>query len=196
MSVVAASSSTHFTVDGIKYPRHCVVQPKGDADARIVFLAHLGGYLDILAGSTVAGSVPGNQAALIDAVAAVASAAGGGSGGGASASDIGDNLRGGAAVPVSLANGASALPGNATGTLANGTAVEVVLQGLPVPRSWFVNPLAGDTVTVSHKVSASAPSITDGAYTAAYDDVIVEPVYSITFQRTAGTGTTSTYGVA
>jgi len=82
-------------------------------------------------------------------------------------------------------------------TLADGTAVVVEAKWLDYPLTVWVNPVAGDTVTVSYSCDggttyANWPS---GAVTAYTEDVLVSGVTHLKVQRTAGSGTTSTYGV-
>jgi hypothetical protein len=82
--------------------------------------------------------------------------------------------------------------------LTSGTAVEVQMENVQVPCTVWVEPTGGDTVTVTYKNSPTAPAQNwpVGAVVAYSEDVLDAPVYSITFQRTAGSGTTSKYGIA
>ena len=88
----------------------------------------------------------------------------------------------------------------AYGTLTSGTAVTVLMANTALPCLIWVNPFVGDTVTVSYQASVNAPAQpwpngTSGGVTS-YSDLILEaPVYAIIFQRTAGSGTTSAYGI-
>lgn len=86
---------------------------------------------------------------------------------------------------------------NGSGTLTDGTAVELVLTGFQIPATVWVEPAVGDTVTVTYKTSrdSTAQAWPNGAATAYSEDALISPIYSILFQRTAGSGTTSKYGV-
>jgi len=87
----------------------------------------------------------------------------------------------------------------AGGVLANGTAVVVSLIGCVFPVSVWVNPAVGDTVKTEYRVDANAPwtEITDMSPATAYKDIALDgPVSDLRFTRTAGTGTTSAYGIA
>jgi hypothetical protein len=86
------------------------------------------------------------------------------------------------------------------GTLADGTAVEIVCEDYKPPLTVWAEPAGGDTVTVTYKSGRTAtaqawPNGTAGAVTAYAEDVLLGPVYSVLFQRTAGSGTTSKFGV-
>ena len=83
------------------------------------------------------------------------------------------------------------------GKLIDSSAVILGMHQAPIPVMVRVNPAAGDSVTVSTSTDG-AVSFTDWAYGAAtiYQQmVLVSAVTHIKFQRTAGTGTTSTYEV-
>jgi hypothetical protein len=99
----------------------------------------------------------------------------------------------GAALPV-----ADSMPGlfNAT-TLTSGTAVVVPMKSAPRPATVWARPVAGDTVTVSYSTDNQANWITwpNGAVTAYSQDVLLSGITHLRFQRTAGSGTTSTCGV-
>lgn len=92
------------------------------------------------------------------------------------------------------------LDGNqSSGVLADGTAVVVSLTGAVLPLAVWVNPAAGDTVKTEYRVDAVAPwvEITDMSPATSYKDIALDgPVSDLRFTRTAGTGTTSAYGVA
>lgn len=91
------------------------------------------------------------------------------------------------------------LSGNqSSGVLADGTAVVVSLAGAVLPLAVWVNPAEGDTVTVEYRIDDDAPwqAWAAGAVTAYADDVLIGPVSDLRFTRTAGSGTTSAYGVA
>lgn len=84
-----------------------------------------------------------------------------------------------------------------SGVLSDGTARDVVGAGLPLPATVWTRPAAGDTVTVSYSVDGGVNFTTwpSGAVTSFAQEVLVSGVTHIRFQRTAGAGTTSTYGV-
>lgn len=84
-----------------------------------------------------------------------------------------------------------------TGTLADGTAVTVNVADWPVPMTVWTEPGSGDAVTVTYKAGASAPaqSWPAGPVTGYADDIVLGPIYSVTFQRTSGSGSASKYGV-
>ena len=88
----------------------------------------------------------------------------------------------------------------ASHVLVNGTAVVEPMNGAPLPSTVWANPVAGDTITVSYSldngVTYTAWSL--GAITsdsATKQLAFFSGVTHIKFQRTAGTGTTSTCGV-
>lgn len=85
-----------------------------------------------------------------------------------------------------------------SGVLANGTAVVVKATGLELPATVWVDPAAGDTVTVEYQGGASASWVAwpNGAVTAYSAAVLDGAVYALRFTRSAGAGTTSKYGVA
>lgn len=93
----------------------------------------------------------------------------------------------------------AAFKGNLTspGVLLDGTAVEMFMRGCSLPATVWVEPLGGDTVTVTYKTAANATAQPwpPGAAATYKEDVLDAPVFSIIFQRTAGTGNTSKYGV-
>jgi hypothetical protein len=80
-------------------------------------------------------------------------------------------------------------------TLANGTEVEVVLNGVAVPRSVAVDVASGDTIRIRHRYAEGGTWFQNSellALTADAEETLVAPVYSIGITRTAGSGTTST----
>lgn len=85
--------------------------------------------------------------------------------------------------------------GALTVTLANGTEVEVVLDGVSVPRSVAVKPASGDTVRIRERFEEDGDWFqSDAALLAMTTDQVHSldaPVYSIGVTRTAGSGTTS-----
>jgi len=90
------------------------------------------------------------------------------------------------------------------GTLADGTAVEHSTKSYPIPCTVWVKPVAGDTVNVWFSRGldneddyypwpngeVTSVSADDAKY-----QVLNSGITHIKFQRTAGSGTTSTYGV-
>jgi len=84
-----------------------------------------------------------------------------------------------------------------TGTLTNGTAQIKNIKGIPFPATVWVQPAAGDTVTVSYSRDDGASFTTwpNGAVTAASEDILDSGYTHLQFQRTAGAGTTSTWGI-
>lgn len=82
-----------------------------------------------------------------------------------------------------------------TGTLADGNAVTISMFTAPLPCTVWVRPAAGDTVTYSHSCDGGTTYTVRGAVTAYTEDVLDAGVTHLKFQRTAGSGTTSAYGV-
>lgn len=87
--------------------------------------------------------------------------------------------------------------GFVSGTLGSGTAVIVPMRGAPLPATVWVNPAAGDTVTVTYSCDGGTTytAWAAGSVTAYTETVFDSGITHLKFQRTAGTGTTSTYGV-
>ena len=84
-----------------------------------------------------------------------------------------------------------------SGTLVDGTAVILSMaRSRPNATVWTV-PVAGDTVTVSYSVDGGTTYTTwpKGAVTTASNDTLLGAITHIKFQRTGGSGITSTYGV-
>jgi len=80
--------------------------------------------------------------------------------------------------------------------LANGEAVVIAMEAIPVPRLVYVVPGAGDTVTVQYSPNGVDYQAWDNVAVTAYSNAVLNaPVASIKFQRTAGSGTTSKVGV-
>lgn len=79
-TIIAASTDTHFLLNGTKYPVSYKVYPEGSLDARLEDVDGSGSIV-VLAGATVGGSVRATQDALIDALAALVTP--GGAAGGA-----------------------------------------------------------------------------------------------------------------
>ena len=88
-----------------------------------------------------------------------------------------------------------------SGYLTSGTAVIVNLVGFYIPTKIGVTVVVGDTVTVSYSIDGGITYIVWplGAITSTSlvtSDTLAAPITHVKFQRTAGAGTTSTYGVA
>ena len=85
-----------------------------------------------------------------------------------------------------------------SGVLISGVAVEVPLAGCSVPASVWVDPASGDSITVTYKHAVEAPSqLWPNGVVALYSsDVMIAPLYSVTFQRTGGSGVTSRFGIS
>ena len=83
------------------------------------------------------------------------------------------------------------------GTLTDGTARTVDLRGVAQPLSVWVRPVAGDSITVSYSYDLGANWTVwpNGVATVALMDSLVSGITTLQFQRTAGAGVTSTYGV-
>ena len=86
------------------------------------------------------------------------------------------------------------------GVLTSDTAITHDMKWAPQPLSVWVNPVAGDTITVSYSLDngATYTAWSLGAITSASTDkslVFYSGITHLRFQRTAGTGVTSTYGV-
>lgn len=86
----------------------------------------------------------------------------------------------------------------ATGVLLNGTAVVVSLNGAPLPSTVWVVPVSGDTVLVEYSLDAGVTykNWPHGSVTTANQRTLTSGVTHLRFTRTAGAGTTSTYGVS
>ena len=84
------------------------------------------------------------------------------------------------------------------GVLTNGTPVVFKMVGVELPATVWVEPAAGDTVTVEYQGGGSASWVAwpNGAVTAYSAAVLDAPVYALRFTRSAGAGITSKYGVA
>ncbi len=87
-----------------------------------------------------------------------------------------------------------------SGVLVDGTAVTYIMAGAKLPATVWVEPnvATSDQVTVTYKVGqndvgAAWPS---GPVVARAENSLTSPIYSITFQRTAGTSALSRFGVA
>ena len=84
------------------------------------------------------------------------------------------------------------------GVLVNGTAVVVPMSGANLPATVWVVPVAGDTVLVEYSMDGGVTyeNWPNGSVTASSKDSLISGVTQLRFTRTAGTGTTSTYGVS
>lgn len=82
-------------------------------------------------------------------------------------------------------------------TLVNGNVVTFVGEGMPLPATVWVRPAAGDTVTVSYSTDNGVNYTVwpAGAVTAYAEDILDSGITHLRFQRTAGSGVTSTCGV-
>lgn len=85
----------------------------------------------------------------------------------------------------------------AHGVLADGNAVTVSMVNADQPATIWTFPVAGDTVTVTYSTDGGVNFHTSaiGAVTAYTEDVRVGPLTHVKFQRTAGAGVTSAYGI-
>jgi len=83
------------------------------------------------------------------------------------------------------------------GLLTSGTPQEVQVVNMRPPFTLWVEPAAGDTVSVKVKNSADATpqDWPPGAVTDHATAVVFGPIYSVVFERTGGSGTTSKFGV-
>ena len=88
-----------------------------------------------------------------------------------------------------------------TGVLTSGTAVTVSTRNAPLPATVTVKPVAGDTVAVSFSADGGTSfdpwdlgSLTSASAVKSY--VFYSGITHLRFQRTAGTGTTSTWSVS
>lgn len=84
-----------------------------------------------------------------------------------------------------------------TQTLIDGTAITVAMGGCPVPCTLWARPAAGDTVSISYSCDGGTTYTAwpAGGVTAYAEDILDAPVTHIKGQRTAGSGTTSAFGV-
>ncbi len=85
--------------------------------------------------------------------------------------------------------------GGSPWTLVDGNAIEKQMTGAPLPATVWVKPAAGDTVTVSYSPDNGTKYTVLAVITADWEDRFESGVTHIKFQRTAGTGVTSTCGV-
>lgn len=84
-----------------------------------------------------------------------------------------------------------------SGTLTDGNAVIYQMANISFGATVWTTPAAGDTITISYSVDNGTTFTTwpAGAVTSTTSDTLVGAITHIKFQRTAGSGTTSTYGV-
>ena len=80
-------------------------------------------------------------------------------------------------------------------TLADGTAVTISLSECTVPFTVFAEPKSGDTVTITYSNDGGTNYHALAAVTTFYSNTVLSGLTHLKFQRTAGTGTTSTCGV-
>lgn len=85
----------------------------------------------------------------------------------------------------------------ASGVLSSSAPVTVEMAGAPIPATVCVNPAAGDAVMVEYSCDggASYDPWPIGAVTGRTSYTLESGVTHLRFQRAAGSGTTSTYGV-
>lgn len=83
-----------------------------------------------------------------------------------------------------------------TTTLADGTEVVIVLQGVALPRKVSLE-IDGDAeITIKHRYATDGQWWTEGVFTALNDDqdlqlTISDPIQAVSIQRTDGTNATS-----
>jgi hypothetical protein len=161
IAVVTSVDANYFSLDGRSYPKAMQVFPSGVSDATL-----LGSNLHFIvkAGSTVGGSVPGNQTDLLKAL---------------------ENI-------VTYEYRFRLLPLPHTVTLNDGNPKVVITEGLEFPRAVTLTVVTGDTVQVRYRILETDAWTTLGSYTTSTADVIDLGTQAVEFQRTAGTGTTST----
>lgn len=80
-----------------------------------------------------------------------------------------------------------------SGTLIDGNAVTVPMLGASLPCVVYINPASGDTVQLWYLTNAGYVSV--GSYTVYTETKLTSSVQGIKVQRTAGSGTTSTWEV-
>lgn len=83
------------------------------------------------------------------------------------------------------------------GVLADDEVVILEMGMYPVPCTVWTVPVSGDTIAVSYSLDGGVTyeAWPNGSVTAASHDVLVSGVTHLKFEQTAGSGTTSTYGV-
>lgn len=100
---------------------------------------------------------------------------------------------------IDITSGSDAMDGVqfASGTLLDGNPVIVPMAGARMGCTVWVEPVAGDTVTVKYSRDDEVTYYDwpRGPVTTGDADVLVGAITHLSFQRTAGAGTTSKYGV-
>lgn len=83
------------------------------------------------------------------------------------------------------------------GTFLDGVAVVVDMQFKPLPCTIWTVPVAGDSITISYSLDGGVTYTVwpNGIVTAKSSDILLSGITHLKFQRTAGAGVTSTYGV-
>lgn len=86
-------------------------------------------------------------------------------------------------------------------TLDDDDEVVVVMEGVTLPRSVFIQPFTGDTIQLRFKYSASGLWAVQGTYTdastvAQLNISLISPVYAIGVQRIVGTSISSVVEIA
>lgn len=83
------------------------------------------------------------------------------------------------------------------GVLANGNPQEIQVVNMRAPFTLWVEPAAGDTVSVKVKTAdgATPQDWPPGNVTENATAVVYGPIFSVVFQRVGGSGTTSKFGV-
>lgn len=81
------------------------------------------------------------------------------------------------------------------GVLGDGVEEIIQMAGAPVPCTVFINPAVGDTVSYWYSLDGGVSYTKRADVTAYTEDQLISSVTHLKFQRTAGTGTTSAYGV-
>jgi hypothetical protein len=84
------------------------------------------------------------------------------------------------------------------GTLTDGTARTLYVEGMRIPLTVWVVPVAGDTVLIEYSMDGGVTyeNWPNGSVVARAKDTLVSGVTHLRFSRTAGAGVTSTYGVS
>lgn len=81
------------------------------------------------------------------------------------------------------------------GVLGDGVEEVIQMAGAPVPCTVYINPAVGDTVSYWYSLDGGVSYILQGTASAYTEEKLVGSVTHLKFQRTAGSGTTSSYGV-
>lgn len=80
-------------------------------------------------------------------------------------------------------------------TLTNGGEFLIPTTGMPIPLTVWISPTSGDTITYSHSCDGGNTYTVRGSVDVYSEDRLVSGVTHLKFQRTAGSGTTSSVGV-